>query len=59
MIVPGLGDLLVFPLNRKKEPLIHAWHINARRMEPLLSWPLVGVPTGDVHGTMAPDGARY
>lgn len=50
MKVPGLGDLLCFPLNRKKEPLIHAWHINARRMEPLLSWPLVGVPTGDVHG---------
>jgi Bifunctional DNA primase/polymerase, N-terminal len=48
--VPGIGDLLVFPLNRKKEPLIHAWHINARRMEPLLSWPLVGVPTGDIHG---------
>jgi excisionase family DNA binding protein len=50
MNVPGLGDLLCFPLNRKKEPLIHAWHINARRIEPLLSWPLVGVPTGDVHG---------
>src|SRR5262249_1426744 len=46
MIVPGLGNLPIFPCNHDKTPLIKAWQKNAERIEPLDHWPLVGVPTG-------------
>lgn len=50
MIVPGLGDLPCFPCALNKAPLIKAWPKNAQRVEPLHSWPLVGVPTGIASG---------
>jgi hypothetical protein len=46
MIVPGLGDLAIFPCKLDKSPLIKAWQKNARRIEPLPHWPLCGVLTG-------------
>ena len=50
MIVPGLGDLAVFPCNADKRPLVKAWKTAAKRIEPPSSWPLVGVPTGELAG---------
>jgi hypothetical protein len=46
MIVPGVGDLAIFPCKLDKSPLIKAWNKNGRRIEPPPSWPLVGVLTG-------------
>jgi hypothetical protein len=50
MIVLGLGDLAVFPCNADKRPLVKAWKTAAKRIEPPSSWPLVGVPTGEMAG---------
>jgi hypothetical protein len=46
MIVPGLGNLSVFPCDGEKHPLVKAWQHWAKRIEPPQHWPLVGVPTG-------------
>jgi hypothetical protein len=50
MLVSGLGDLLIFPCNRKKKPLIDAWPANAKRCEPPDHWPIVGAITGPRNG---------
>src|SRR5262249_26071618 len=50
MIVPGLGNLPCFACALDKRPLIRNWPKNAQRIEPLRSWPLVGVLTGIASG---------
>jgi hypothetical protein len=50
MLVPDLGDLLVFPCGPDKKPLIDAWPENAKRVEPPGHWPLVGSITGPRNG---------
>jgi hypothetical protein len=44
-----LAQLLRFPCDHDKRPLITAWQRNARRTDHS-RWPLVGVPTGEVNG---------
>jgi hypothetical protein len=46
MIVPGLGNLPIFPCKSDKRPLLRDWPNRAERIEPKPSWPLVGVLTG-------------
>jgi hypothetical protein len=50
MLISGLGDLLIFPCNRKKKPLVDAWPENAIRIEPPDHWPIVGSLTGPRNG---------
>jgi hypothetical protein len=50
MLVPGLGDLLVFACRPDKKPLIDAWPERAQRIEPPQHWPLVGAITGPRNG---------
>jgi hypothetical protein len=50
MLVPDLGDLLVFPCKPDKKPLVDAWPENAKRIEPTEHWPLVGTITGPRNG---------
>jgi hypothetical protein len=50
MLVPDLGDLLVFPCKPDKKPLVDAWPENAKRVEPPGHWPLVGSITGPRNG---------
>src|SRR5262245_59245627 len=63
MIADGLGDLPVFPCSIKKRPLIRAWTVNARRIEPPDHWPLVGVLAGEPSGLdildVDPDGFAW
>jgi len=49
-----LAQLLRFPCDHDKRPLITAWQRNARRTDHS-RWPLVGVPTGEVNGFDALD----
>jgi hypothetical protein len=44
-----LAQLLRFPCDQTKRPLIAAWQKNASRTDHS-HWPLVGVPTGEVNG---------
>ena len=55
MIVPGLGEVPVFPCNAAKVPMVKAWAKAAKRVEPEDWWPLTGVPTGATSGIDALD----